>query len=218
MSIIRRAERVEPRVPAHLVHRDPEYTAPVSFAPRRAPLTDDPRLAQLADAIEAMPNSPPSPLSEAARKLVCETAIARAEMLRDQMKAVMDERCKEIVADCKARVEEAMSVKEQWSRWGDDYVISVRDECEEVARKYQRDLDIFHGCARLVEGNGLPLPPRRPATALAPAATREGELEAQTEAAVPEDSMVPRSLPARDPGWEPVFRLREALGTVHRLA
>src|SRR5215471_6697764 len=139
MSIIRRAERVEPRVPAHLIHRDAEHSAPTAFAPRREPLTDDPRLAQLATAIEAMPNSPVSPLSEAARKLVCETAIARAEMLRDQMRAVMDERCKEIVEECKARVEEAMAVKEQWTRWGEDYVTCVRDECEDVARKHQRD-------------------------------------------------------------------------------
>jgi hypothetical protein len=136
-----------------------------------------------------MPNSTPSPLSEAARKLVCETAIARAEMLRDQMKAVMDERCKEIVSECKARVEEAMTVKEQWTRWGDDYVISVRDECEEVARKHQRDLDIFQGCARLVEGNGLPLPPRRPVTSLAPASSKEGEIEAQTEAPALEEEV-----------------------------
>lgn len=194
MSIIRRAERVEPRVPAHLIHRDAEHTAPTNFAPRRQPLTDDPRLAQLADAIDAMPNSPPSPLSEAARRLVCETAIARAEMLRDQMKAVMDERCKEIVAECKARVEEAVSVKEQWMRWGEDYVTSVRGECEEVARKHQRDIDIFQGCARLVEGNGLPLPPRRPATSLAPAASKEAELELQAEAPAVEDE--PQSVAA----------------------
>src|SRR5215469_10246894 len=121
MSIIRRAERVEPRGPAHLVHHEAEHTAPANFAPRRQQLTADPRLAQLAEAIDAMPNSPPSPLSEAARKLVCETAIARAEMLRDQMRAVMDERCKEIVEECKARVEEAIAVKEQWTRWGEEY-------------------------------------------------------------------------------------------------
>jgi len=190
MSIIRRAERVEPRVPTPLIHRDAEHSAPASFAPRRQPLADDPRLVQLAEAIDAAPNSPPSPLSEAARRLVCETAIARAEMLRDQMRAVMDERCKEIVAECKARVEEAMAVKEQWTRWGEDYVTCVRDECEDVARKHQRDLDIFQGCARLVEGNGLPLPPRRPITSLAPAAAREGELEAPVEAEAPEEEPV----------------------------
>lgn len=194
MSIIRRAERIEPRVPAHLVHHDAEHTAPANYAPRRQALTADPRLAQLAEAIDAMPNSPPSPLSEAARRLVCETAIARAELLRDQMKAVMDERCKEIVAECKARVEEAMAVKEQWTRWGEDYVTCVRDECEDVARKHQRDLDIFTGCARLVEGNGLPLPPRRPVTPLAPAVAKEDELE--TEAAAPEPEHEPESVAA----------------------
>ena len=183
MSIIRRAERIEPRVPAHLVHHDAEHTAPANFAPRRQALTADPRLAQLAEAIDAMPNSPPSPLSEAARKLVCETAIARAELLRDQMRAVMDDRCKEIVAECKARVEEAMAVKEQWARWGEDYVTCVRDECEDVARKHQRDIDIFHGCARLVEVNGLPLPPRRPATPLSAAISKEAGIEAPAEAA-----------------------------------
>lgn len=160
------ARERRPDALAMLERADAQPASPHVFAPpaRRAE-----RLAELEHALVPAVTAPLPPLSEAARKLVSETEIRKAEHVADTLRSAALARLVEFDHYVATRRDELLAFGHSVEQWAADYVAKVKADQEERAREHARDVDIVQNTTSLLERHGVPLPPPLPRQAQAPA-------------------------------------------------